>query len=117
MAVITPRRSCRQGVSSRDCLLLALGGNRQEIAVADHCNDTRERARSGAIERRELCPITWGTYDAREDHSGKPHVVNVGCTTGQFGREVGSVDGLTDNPVVNRSVRHDVGGDLSAAYL
>jgi hypothetical protein len=33
-------RSGRQGVSSRDCLLLALGGDRQKIAVADHCNET-----------------------------------------------------------------------------
>ena len=74
-----------------DRLLLALGDDAEEAAVAHHCDHARHRFDAGLVEALELRAVARRPHHAAVHHARQAHVLHVGCAAGDL---AGNVEAL-----------------------
>ena len=108
-----PFRRSGQRLDRLDRLLLALGGDAQEAAVANHRDDAGHRAYLGFVERFELRAVLRRTRNAAVHHARQPQVLHERGAAGDLGRQIDARQRLPDQTMLRRRLRRDLAGRLA----
>src|SRR5260221_1328393 len=106
-------RARDERVAPGDRLLLAPGSNGKEIAIADDRDHPGKRANGRLVECKKSCAVARRTNHPRKDHSGQPHVLDVGRRSRQLAGQIDAVDRLADDRIVARLLRRRGECDIS----
>ena len=111
--VVAPMRARGERVAPGNRLLLTAGSNGKEIAVADDRDHAGTRAHRGLVECEKSCAVAGRPDHPRKDHSGKPHVLDIGRRSRQLAGQIDPVDRLADDGIVARLLRRRRECDIS----
>ena len=102
-----------QRLARLDRLLLALGDDAEERAVAHHRDHARHRLDRRFVDAFERRAVARRAHHAAVHHAGQAHVLHVRGAAGHLRRDVEARDRLADDLVARRRLRRRLGGRLA----
>jgi hypothetical protein len=85
---LLPFRRSRQRTHRLDRLEFLCRGNGEKIAVTDNLDDAGQLFDRRGVAFDQLSAIARRPHDAGMHHAWQPHVLNIGHTSGDLGRDI-----------------------------
>ena len=100
-----------------DRLPFPLRHDGQIVAVAERADDARHPFGNAGVDLADAGAVAGRADDAGMEHSGKPHVVDIGLPAGDLGGDVDARQVATDHAVGGRVLKHRSGQRAGALQL